>query len=363
MPLEGLRESERGEIEHIEGGRKPMASDHGSGDLAQLVIRLLQRVGQLHEQARYQEAIVPAVEARDLARQYLGENDPLYAASLNKLAALYRGMGDYAAAMPLFHQALVGLLGWSRRKAGGASGTEVESLLREHFRSVATLTDQRRWDEALPLAQRAADLARLHLGEDHPGYARSLGNLGRVHEALGDYAAALPLYQRAAEITRAALGEAHTGYAASLNDLGRVHEALGDYAAALNDLGRVREALGDYAAALLLYQRAVEVLEAYTPLGEDLPAYAAALPLYQRAVEALRVALGEAHPGYAMSLQNLAGVHRALGDYAAALPLYQRAAEIIRAALGEAHPGYAASLNDLGRVHEALGDYAAALLL
>ena len=57
--------------------------------------------------------------------------------------------------------------------------------------------------------------------------------------------------------------------------------------------------------------------------------------------------LGQDHPDYATSLNNLAMLYRAMGDHAAALPLFRQALEIRRTALGENHPDYAASLNNL----------------
>ncbi len=66
--------------------------------------------------------------------------------------------------------------------------------------------------------------------------------------------------------------------------------------------------------------------------------HAAALPLYRQALEICRTALGEDHPDYATSLNNLAELYRAMGDHAAALPLYRQALEIRRTALGEDHP-------------------------
>src|SRR5690349_11011506 len=103
----------------------------------------------------------------------------------------------------------MGLFAWLRKKAGGASGARSEPLVRELWRSAATLRAEARAKEALPLAQRAADLARMHLGGAHPDYAGTLGNLADVYDETGHHAAALPLFKRAAEIIGAALGEAH----------------------------------------------------------------------------------------------------------------------------------------------------------
>ncbi len=67
--------------------------------------------------------------------------------------------------------------------------------------------------------------------------------------------------------------------------------------------------------------------------------HAAALPLYRQALEIRRTALGEDHPDYATSLNNLAGLYRAMGDHAAALPLYRQALEIRRTRAGREPPG------------------------
>ena len=57
--------------------------------------------------------------------------------------------------------------------------------------------------------------------------------------------------------------------------------------------------------------------------------------------------LGERHPDYAKSLNNLAMLLEAQGDYAGARPLYEKALAIRKEVLGERHPDYAKSLNNL----------------
>jgi CHAT domain-containing protein/tetratricopeptide (TPR) repeat protein len=88
--------------------------------------------------------------------------------------------------------------------------------------------------------------------------------------------------------------------------------------------------------------------------------YAAARPLYERALALRTEVLGERHPDYAISLNNLASVLEAQGDYATARPLYERALAVRKKVLGERHPDYAASLNNLAALLQAQGDYAAA---
>jgi CHAT domain-containing protein/tetratricopeptide (TPR) repeat protein len=83
-------------------------------------------------------------------------------------------------------------------------------------------------------------------------------------------------------------------------------------------------------------------------------------PFYRQALEVRRAALGETHPDYATSLNNMAELYRLKGDYVLAERLLRQALEVERAALGEAHPDYAASLNNLALLHQSTGDYASA---
>ena len=55
---------------------------------------------------------------------------------------------------------------------------------------------------------------------------------------------------------------------------------------------------------------------------------ARAEPLYRQALEIRKEALGEGHPDYATSLNNLALLYLAMGDYARAEPLFRQALEI-----------------------------------
>jgi CHAT domain-containing protein len=88
--------------------------------------------------------------------------------------------------------------------------------------------------------------------------------------------------------------------------------------------------------------------------------YKAAEPLYIQALEIKKKALGEDHPDYAGSLNNLGGLYKTMGDYKAAEPLFIQALEITKKALGEDHPDYAASLKSFGILYKTIGDYKAA---
>ena len=65
------------------------------------------------------------------------------------------------------------------------------------------------YTSALQSHQRALEICRKTLGENHPGTAASYNNIGSTQKALGDYTSALQSHQRALEICRKTLGENH----------------------------------------------------------------------------------------------------------------------------------------------------------
>ncbi|MBK6877855.1 MAG: tetratricopeptide repeat protein [Ignavibacteria bacterium] len=65
--------------------------------------------------------------------------------------------------------------------------------------------------------------------------------------------------------------------------------------------------------------------------------------------------LGENHPYYATSLNNLAGLYFATGNYEKAEQMFHEALRIRKEIWGENHPDYAASLNNLAGLYEEIG--------
>ena len=67
--------------------------------------------------------------------------------------------------------------------------------------------------------------------------------------------------------------------------------------------------------------------------------------------------LGEMHPDYASSLDNIGLLYSEIGDFSKAEQYYLPASYIYKLVLGETHPEYAASLNNLGNLYRNIGDY------
>jgi tetratricopeptide (TPR) repeat protein len=85
--------------------------------------------------------------------------------------------------------------------------------------------------------------------------------------------------------------------------------------------------------------------------------YAQTEGLYRRALEIREKALGPERPDTAISLNNLAELHRVQGRDKEAEPLYRRALEINEKALGPEHPDTAISLNNLALLYYGQGNY------
>ncbi len=129
---------------------------------------------------------------------------------------------------------------------------------------------------------------------------------------------------------------------------------------------------GQYVEAERLYKKALKINREM--LGEHHPDYAASLndlamvyadmgrhaeaePLYEEALAIRREALGERHPDYAQTLNNLATLYGQTDRGSEALTLVKEATAIRREALGERHADYAQSLNNLAAQYVSLGRY------
>src|SRR6266540_3506092 len=138
---------------------------------------------------------------------------------------------------------------------------------------------------------------------------------------------------------------------AQLYQQGRYEQAF-QYAILAHNL--IRQELGENHPA---YATSVNNLAL---LYKDQGNYADAEPLLRQACEIWRTRLGQDHPVYGTSLNNLGRLYQEMGNYVEAELLYRQASGIDQAALGEDHPDFAVDLNNLGMLYQEMGDYARA---
>ena len=282
-----------------------MALNRTAGDPMREVDRLFRRAKEFRQQGRYQEAIVPMTQARDLTCQHLGQHHPAYATSLDNLAFLCAETGDYAAAEPLF-QAFHEALGIYRATLGEHHPAYATSLSHLRFCTKRQGTTRRLG----PLPRGPRDLPR-DAGREPPRLYRQPGQPGAAVLRDRGLRSGRALIRLGLEIVRATRGDDHPDYARSLDRLAGLYCVIGYHATAAPLL---HEALGIY-----------------------------------------RATLGECHPAYATSLSHLAVLYQAMGDYTAAEALYYQALGIYRATLGESHPDYTGSLDNLARLYARSG--------
>ncbi len=200
------------------------------------------------------------------------------------------------------------------------------------------------WRRLLPHVLTATDASRAldHAGDD---VAWLLNEAATYLQTRGDPAVSLPLFERAFELRRGALGEEHPDTLTSANNLASNLGALGQYEAArrLNEdtLARRRRVLGE---------EHPDTLTSASNLAADLRAlgqYEAALRLAEDTLVRRRRVLGEEHPDTLTSASHLARYLRALGQYEAARRLNEDTLARRRRVLGEDHPDTLISANNL----------------
>jgi len=265
---------------------------------------------------------------------------------------------------------------------------------------ILELTKQGKYQEAIPVAEKAVDIARRLRGPEHRDTATTLNNLASLYDDLGEYAKAEPLYQEALRIHQKVLGPEHLDTVINLNNLASLYDSMGEYAKAeplyqealrirqkvlgsehpstatsLNNLASLYWKMGAYAKAEPLCQEALRIrqkvlgpehLDTATSLNnlaslyDDMGEYAKAEPLYQEALRIHQKVLGPEHPSTATSLNNLALLYWEMGEHARAEPLYQEALRIRQKVLGPEHPSTATTLNNLALLYKEMGEYAKA---
>ena len=187
------------------------------------------------------------------------------------------------------------------------------------------LRAQGKYAAAQPLYEQALAIRRRLLTDDHPDTASSFNNLASNLNAQGNYAAAQPVYEKALEIRRRLLTDDHPDTARSLGNMATNLKAQGKYAAAQSLYEKTLEI-----RRRLLTDDHPETAQGYNNLAITLDAqgnYAAAQPLFERALKIQRRLLTDHHPDTARGYNDLAHNLSAQGKYAEARDQWRHAVE------------------------------------
>jgi serine/threonine-protein kinase len=280
-------------------------------------------------------------------RDDLSDQPAVQARLLRALGDAYRGMGLYAAADPLLHDAVA------------VHRTLVDSLaLANALNSVGLLELERgRSVDAEPWLAEAVSIQRSQPDADAAVLVRMLSNLAATRQNRNDIPGAIALYDEAEQLINSA----------AVPDTGQL-------ALILNGRGQVAQRAGDFEGAAAVAERILAIDRAR--LGPEHPRVAVGLvnvafmnqrlgdlehadSLQSEAVEMMRRTLGDDHPMYFHALAALANVRAERGLPDEARPLFERAIEAIRRSsgptpdLGIILSQYADLLSDQGELAEA----------
>jgi tetratricopeptide (TPR) repeat protein len=215
------------------------------------------------------------------------------------------------------------------------------------------LTHQGRYELAESVSERTLELRRRVLGDEHPDTLISMNNLGLLYARQGRSEQAEQLWSEALEISRRVLGEEDIQTLLSMTNLGGLYTEMGRYEQAepllIHALELQRRALGP--EHLLTLRGITSLGTLYERRGE----YGLAEPLYVEAVEIKTRVLGPEHPETIIASSGLAWLHVKQGRYDEAERRMSRDLELCRRLLGEEHPGTLHVMSNLAVACKGLG--------
>lgn len=220
-------------------------------------------------------------------------------------------------------------------------------------RQIEALQKSGRYADAVPLAQRALELARAAKGPDHPDVATALNRLAALYRVTNRTGDARPLLERALVIRETKLGRNHVDVAETLNDIALIDSHSGRYAeaeAAYKRAIAIRTATQGPASIHLAV-----VMGNLASLYMETGRFRDAEPMMRQSLTLREAALGPDNLDVSFSLNSLAALYRHLGRSAEAEPLLRRCIEIRQKAVGPNHELVANALSNLGEVLRTLG--------
>ena len=307
----------------------------------------------------YKKALVLQKEILELKKIIYPEDDITIADTIVNIGLAYFDMGQSKNAIKQYEQALK--IKFKSLPNNDPAIAEIFNHLGNAYFHLNNLT------KSMQLLKKAMDIYE-GLSEDCLGYANTLHNYGEVQYRLGYKNKAKEFYEKALEMKRKTLPENHSSIAETLDNLGLVcndlddknkakefyERALGMYretidqnhiliARILKNLGNVYSDLGDKkflspkSEYIFIKNKAKEFLE------EALEMYKKTLPVNDKSIADI--------------LHNLGSVYYNLDDKNKAKELYEKALEIKSKTLPDDHSSIADTLNSIGVVYSDLRDY------
>ena len=221
-----------------------------------------------------------------------------------------------------------------------------------------TYNDLGLYPEAQAQIERALDLRRRLLGEQHPDTLSIMNDLADLYQKQGKYAKAEPLFAQVLQARHRLLGDEHPDTLRSMSNLAYVYMDQGKYGLAeplyAKALQFQRRVLGNDDPSTLITMSSLAVL--YRSEGKR----ALAEPLFFQVMQFNQRVRGGEHPETLTSMNNLAVLYWDQGKYPQAESLYTRVLEARKRVLGDEHPNTLNSRNNLAALYRTEGRFAEA---
>jgi CHAT domain-containing protein/Tfp pilus assembly protein PilF len=332
------------------------ASPAPSSGPASRLEQLAQQEQSLERDGKYNDAIPVAEELLKLTRQAFDGDDPAVAHACLVLAKLYYRVANLKEAEVLCRETLriYEKIGAESEEVASARNV-LEKMAIKLFCQEQELENQRKYAEAIPLAEQVLGLTKESLGSDNLTIGLEIEILAGLYDKVGRYRPAEQLYLEALEITRKSAGLESKEAAEALKRLALIYYDMGEYGSMES---RLQEELGIEKKEFGPESKEVagtygNLAAMYMSVGD----YARAEQLLHEEMKIERQTLGPESQEFAATLDNLGVLYTKMGDYAAAEPLGLEALRIEKKVLGPENRDVARTLNNLAQVYMAARKY------
>jgi serine/threonine protein kinase len=215
--------------------------------------------------------------------------------------------------------------------------------------------------ESFAVFQRALNLRRAQLGDDHPDTLASMNNLAMAYQDGGRFDKAIPVLEETLTRRRRRLGDDNASTIETMNDLAVAYWQAGQTAKAIplyeETLAKVQAAMGEEHNDTLTIMDNLAV--AYGAAGQC----ERAIALHQSVLAQFKAKLGDLHLTTLVAMNNLARAYQKCGRIDDSIQLYEPTLARLRSKLSEEHPTTLAAMNGLARSYQLTGKLDQAIAL
>jgi tetratricopeptide (TPR) repeat protein len=320
----------------------------------QVAATLIYNIGQVRLLQKCHDAAFSCfVDAYIMAECTPGFPNAIVLPTLHNLGYIQYRNGDIASSLQTFTVAYQLCCQQGDNKAHIAATLNCLGVLYFHMPK----SDTKRSLECLV---QALSIQRILVGKHSQSVATTLNNIGRVHYIDGNFSSALQAYNEALHLRRMLLGDDHLDVAATAFNLGQTHHHKGDLALALQQYGEfLRIALPQLGRC---HRDIAFMLKCIAQIHLEQGNDKRALEVYHEALLSCKAALG-VHAEVASVLNKLGNLYYKQGDFDVSLNMYQQGLQVERAVFDYCHPNIAVTLSNIAQIHKQRGELSKALSL